>query len=80
LEGITSVGLVVRLGAGVVLDVPAVLPEELVCELVQPATATAQQIRNMTTMNALPFIPDDDRLVYLFVTIFNASEKKQKIG
>jgi hypothetical protein len=78
--GITTVGLVVRLEADVVPDVPAVLPGELVCELVQPATAAAQQIRSMIAMNALSFIPDDDKLVYLSVAIFGTVKRSEKIS
>ena len=46
-----------------------------ICELVQPAIATAQQIRNIIAMNALAFIPDDDGLVYLTVAIFGTEER-----
>jgi hypothetical protein len=50
------------------------LPEGAVadCELVQPAIATAPQMRKITTMNALALIPVDGRLLYLFVAIFGS--------
>ena len=68
LLGITSVGLVVRLDDADAPDDPAVLPDCVVvaCELEQPATATAQQIRKITVINALAFI-SDDKGVALFV-------------
>jgi hypothetical protein len=70
--GITSVGPVVRLEEAVVPDEDDELPEVEVadCELVQPAIATAPQMRQITTMNVLALIPVHGRLLYLFVAIF----------
>jgi hypothetical protein len=70
LEGITSVGLVVRAAADDPPEVlPEVLPDEAVCELVQPARAAAPQTRTISTRTVLAFIPDDDRWNYLWVAI-----------
>jgi hypothetical protein len=68
LSGITSVGLVVRLEEEGVPDEPAVLPDVVTvdCELVQPARATATQMRKIIAINALAFISDDKGIV-LFV-------------
>jgi hypothetical protein len=65
---------VVRLEASVVPDADGVLPDELDCELVQPARATAQQTRTISTRIVLAFIPDDDGLVYLTVAIVGSAE------
>jgi hypothetical protein len=63
---------VVRLEEAVVPDEDDELPEVEVadCELVQPAIATAPQMRQITTMNVLALIPVHGRLLYLFVAIF----------
>jgi hypothetical protein len=68
LLGIVSVGLVVRLEEDDMPDEPAVFPDVdgVTCELVQPAPAIAQQMRKITTMNALAFI-SDDKGIALFV-------------
>jgi hypothetical protein len=72
--GITSVGIVVRVEAGEavppdVLPLPEVLADLAVCEPVQPASATAQQTRTISTRIVLAFIPDDDWQDYLLVAI-----------
>jgi hypothetical protein len=63
---------VVRLEEAVVPDEDDELPDVEVadCELVQPAIATAPQMRQITTMNVLALIPVHGRLLYLFVAIF----------
>lgn len=72
--GITSVGLVVRVEAGdaapLVVMLLEGLPEDVVCELVHPAIATAQQTRTISTRIVLAFIPDDDWRDYLLIAIF----------
>jgi hypothetical protein len=63
------VGPVVRLEEAVVPDEADVVVVGD-CELVQPATATAPQMRRITPMNVLALIPEDGGLHYLFIAIF----------
>jgi hypothetical protein len=65
--GITSVGLVTRPAEEDVPDAPVLPVVAVDCELVQPATATAQQMRKITAINVLAFIPDDKEGTDLFV-------------